>query len=54
MMQVSHTEYCDINDLDVNVEGLVSRFAEKTKMDGAADSEEGCQSIKQDMNQLQK
>lgn len=30
---------CDINDLDVNVDGLVSMFADYTKIRGVGDSE---------------
>lgn len=41
-----------IHDLDVNVDGLMSKFAGDIKIGRVADSEEGCQKIKWDIDQL--
>ena len=38
-----------VNDLEENVAGLISKFADNTKIGGVADSEEDCQRIQQDI-----
>ena len=43
----------DINDLEENVAGLISKFADDTKIGGVVDSEEDCQRIQQDINRLE-
>ena len=42
-----------INDLEETVGGLISKFADDTKIGGVADSEEDCQRMQQDINQLE-
>lgn len=39
---------------DVNLDQLVSKFAENAKICSCADNEEGCQKMQWDMDQLQK
>eukprot|EP00061_Rhincodon_typus_P005143 g24308.t1 len=43
----------DINDLEENIAGLISKFADDTKIGGVVKSEEDCQGIQQDINQLE-
>ena len=43
-----------INDLDENVQDMISKFADDTKIDGIIDSEEGYQKLQQDLDQLGK
>ena len=40
-----------VNDLDENIEGMVSKFADDTKISGVVDSEEGYLRLKQDLDQ---
>eukprot|EP00061_Rhincodon_typus_P011606 g36756.t1 len=42
-----------INDLEENVAGLIGKFADDTKIGGVVDSEEDCQRIQRDINQLE-
>ena len=42
-----------INDLDENVDGWISKFADDTKIGGVVDSVEGWQRIQRDIDQLQ-
>ena len=42
-----------INDLEENVTGLMSKFADGTKVGGFADSNEDYQRIQQDIDQLE-
>ena len=42
-----------VNDLEENIAGLINKFADDTKIGGIADSEEDCQSIQQDIDQLE-
>ena len=42
-----------INDLEENVAGLISMFADDTKIAGDADSDEDCQRIQQDIDRLE-
>ena len=42
------------NDLDVNVQGLVSKCADESKLGGIIDSEEGYQELQGDLDQLGK
>ena len=42
-----------INDLEENVAGLISKFADDTKIGGVADSDEDCQRIQQDIDRLE-
>ena len=39
-----------INDLEKDVAGLISKFADDTKIAGVADSDEHCQRIQQDID----
>ena len=41
-----------INDLDDNIGGMVSKFADDTKIGGIVDSEEGYLRLQQDLDQL--
>ena len=41
-----------INDLDENVQGMISKFVDDTKIGGIVDSEEGYQKLQQDLDQL--
>lgn len=43
-----------ITNLNINVDGMVSKFAHDTKIGGIADSEKDCQSTQRDIHQLQK
>ena len=43
-----------INDLDENVQGMNSKFADDTKIGGIVDCEEGYQKLQQDLDQLGK
>lgn len=43
----------DINDLDVNVRGMISEFADDMKVDSAVHSKEGCVRLPQDMDQIE-
>lgn len=43
-----------MNYLDVNADGLVSKFADYTKITGVAYCGEGHQSMQRDIDQLQK
>ena len=38
-----------VNDLEENVTGLISKFADDTKVGGIADSDEDCQRMQQDI-----
>ena len=42
-----------INDLEEDVAGLNSKFADDTKIAGVADSDEHCQRIQQDIDRLE-
>ena len=42
-----------INDLEENIAGLISKFADDTKIAGVADSDEDCQRIQQDIDRLE-
>eukprot|EP00061_Rhincodon_typus_P009006 g32134.t1 len=42
-----------INDLEENVAGLINKFADQTKIGGVVDSEEDCQRIQQNIEQLE-
>eukprot|EP00061_Rhincodon_typus_P013580 g40033.t1 len=42
-----------LNNLEENIAGLITKFADDTKIDGVADSEEDCQRIEQDIDQLE-
>ncbi|XP_062897160.1 uncharacterized protein LOC134342681 [Mobula hypostoma] len=42
-----------INDLDEEVEGWVSKFADDTKVGGVEDSVEGCQRLQRDIDRMQ-
>ena len=42
-----------INDLDEEVEGWVSKFADDTKVGGVVDSVEGCQRLQWDIDRMQ-
>eukprot|EP00061_Rhincodon_typus_P018976 g48383.t1 len=42
-----------INDLEENVAGLISKFADDTEIGEVADSEEDCQRMQQDIDQLE-
>ena len=41
-----------INDLDENLGGMVSKFADDTKIGGIVDSEEGDLGLQRDLDQL--
>ena len=41
-----------INDLDENIGGMVSKFADDTKIDGIVDSEEGYLGLQRHLDQL--
>eukprot|EP00061_Rhincodon_typus_P000873 g13050.t1 len=41
-----------INDLDVNIEGMVSKFADDTKIGVVVDSDEGYLRVQQDLDQM--
>ena len=41
-----------INDLDENLDSMVSKFADDTKSGGIVDSEEGYLGLQWDLNQL--
>lgn len=41
-----------INNLDVNLQGMVSKFADYIKVAGIVDSESSCQKVQQDLDQL--
>ena len=41
-----------VNDLDENLWGMVSKFADDTKIGGIVDNEEGYQGLQRDLNQL--
>ena len=43
-----------INDLEENVAGRVSKFADDTKIGKVVDSDENCQRIQQDIRRLEK
>eukprot|EP00061_Rhincodon_typus_P002278 g17064.t1 len=43
-----------INDLDENVQSMISKFADDTKIVRIMDSEEGYQKLQQDLDQLGK
>lgn len=43
-----------INDLDDGAEGTFSAFAEDTKLEGVADTPEGCVAIQKDLVRLEK
>eukprot|EP00061_Rhincodon_typus_P000477 g11833.t1 len=43
-----------INDLDENVQGMNSKFADDAKIGGIVDNEEGYQKLQQDRDQLGK
>ena len=43
-----------INDFDENVQGMISKFADDTKIGGIVDIEEGYQKLQQDLDQLGK
>eukprot|EP00061_Rhincodon_typus_P004217 g22023.t1 len=43
-----------INDLDENVQGMISKFADDIKIDGIVDSEEGYRKLQQDLDLLEK
>ena len=42
-----------INDLEENVGGLISKFADDTKIGGVSDSARDCQKIQQDIDRLE-
>ena len=42
-----------INDLEENVIGLISKFADNAKVGGIADSNEDCRRIQQDIDRLE-
>ena len=42
-----------INDLEGNVGGLISKFADDMKIGGVADSAGDCQRIQQDIDRLE-
>ena len=42
-----------MNDLGGNVAGLISKFADDTKIGRVADSDEDCQRIQQDIDRLE-
>eukprot|EP00061_Rhincodon_typus_P007614 g29472.t1 len=43
-----------INDSDKNVQSMISKFVDDTKIGGIVDSEKGYQKLQQDLNQLGK
>eukprot|EP00061_Rhincodon_typus_P014449 g41472.t1 len=43
-----------INNLDVNVQGMISMFVDDTKIGSIMDSEEGYQKLQQNLDQLGK
>lgn len=43
-----------INDLVINVAGLITKLADDSKIAGVTDSEEVCQSIQRHIDKLQK
>lgn len=54
---MSHRDLCclfvsDLHDLGRNIDGLVSKFADNTKIDLIADNDEGCQRLQQGIDQL--
>ena len=49
-----HKDQCwGLYDLEENVGGLISKFADDTNIGGVADSEQDCQRIQQDINRLE-
>lgn len=54
-MHNAGTAYCEIhntNELDENVNGLIIKFTDDRKMDRVVNSEEDCQRIQWDIDQL--
>ena len=41
------------NDLDKELEGMLSKFADSTTLEGAVDSIEGGEALKRDLNKLE-